>query len=215
MPLELVEEIFIPAGHAVSFRVDRGQIFRLLQVEEKQVADAVFLNAHDYKETFHAGHSAYLNCIEGIGNLKRLAKLYSGPARENVMLTVVDDPVGIHFAYIGNRCSRMIYQLRDKVAAPPHRSCQDNLAEALAPYGLGPDDVPEVFNIWMNVDIDPTTNRFVVKSPTVGPDDYLDLRAEMDVLVAVSSCPSDIAAVNDYRIKPLRARIFRETTAAP
>jgi len=208
MARDLVEDIFIPAGHAVSFRVQRGQIFRLLQVEEKQVADAVFLNAHDYKETFHAGHSTYLNCIEGIGNTKRLAKLYSGPARENVMLTVVDDPVGIHFAYIGNRCSRMIYKLRDKVDAPPHRSCQDNLAEALAPYGLGPDDVPEVFNIWMNVDIDPETLCFVNMPPTVGHDDYLDLRAEMDLLVAVSACPSDIAAVNDFRIKPLRAQIY-------
>ena len=33
-----------------------------------------------------------------------------------------------------------------------HRSCQDNLAEVLAPYGLGEDDVPDVFNAFMNVD---------------------------------------------------------------
>jgi uncharacterized protein YcgI (DUF1989 family) len=31
----------------------------------------------------------------------------------------------------------------------------------------------------------------------------------MDLLVAVSACPSDIAAINDYRTKPLRAQIYR------
>jgi len=207
---QLAQEILIPAGYAKAFQVSVGQVVRLAQVEEKQVADAVFLNADDYRETFHAGNSAYLNSIEGIGSTKRLTKLYSKPPRENVMMTVIDDPVGIHFAYMGNRCSRMIYKLRDNVDAPPHRSCQDNLAEALAPYGLGPDDVPEVFNIWMNVDIDPVTYRFEVKPPTVGPDDYIDLRAEMNLLIAISACPSDLASVNDHRIKPLKALIYNE-----
>ncbi len=210
MASHLLDEIPIAAGHASAFHVARGQVLRLAQVEEKQVADAVFINADDRRETFHAGHSAYLNSIEGIGSTKRLAKLYSGPARENVMATVVDDPVGLHFAYMGNRCSRMIYKLRDNVDAPPHRSCQDNLAEALAPYGFGPDEVPDVFNIWMNVDIDPVTARFVVRPPTVGQGDYIDLRAEMDLIVAISACPSDVASVNDHRLKPLKALLYRE-----
>ena len=31
-----------------------------------------------------------------------------------------------------------------------HRTCQQNLEEALAPFGVEPDLVPDVFNIWMN-----------------------------------------------------------------
>jgi uncharacterized protein len=204
----VANEIFIPAGHARAFIIRRGETFRLLQVEGEQVADAVFFNANDYRETFHAGHTAYLACIEGTGNIKRVKKLYSKPPRENVMLTVTDDPVGVHFAFIGNRCSRLIYRLRDKVQAPPHRSCQDNLAEAIASYGLTPDDVPDVFNIWMNVDLDPH-GCFVVKPPLVKKDDYIEFRAEMDCLAAISACPSDIAPVNNFRIKPLKVEICR------
>ena len=207
---KLVQEILIPAGYARAFEVSIGQVFRLAQVEEKQVADAAFLNADDYRETFHPGYSAFLNGVEGIGSTKRLTKLYSKPPRENVMATVIDDPVGIHWAYLGARCSRITYKLRDQVDAPPRRSCQENLAEVLVPYGLGPDDVPEVFNIWMNVDIDPETVRFLIKPPLVGRDQYIDIRAEMNLLVAASACPSDRAPVNDYRIKPLKALIYEE-----
>jgi uncharacterized protein YcgI (DUF1989 family) len=200
------QDILIPAGEARAFIVRRRQTFRLIQVQGEQVADAIFFNANDYRETYHAAHTVYMACLEGTGNIKRVTHLYSKPPRENVMLTVTADPVGVHFAYIGNRCSRLIYRTRDKVEAPPHRTCQDNLAGAIAPYGLTPDDVPDVFNIWMNVDID-SNGRFVVKPPTVKKDDFIEFRAEMDCLVAVSSCPSDIAPVNNFRIKPLRVEI--------
>ena len=210
-------EIFVPAAQGRAFTVKNGQIFRIAQVEEKQVADVIFLNANDYKETFNAGHTTWLNCIEKTGTVKKVTKLYSKPPRENVMATVVDDPVGINFAYMGTKCSRLIYRLRDKVDAPPHRTCQDNLTEAIAPYGLGPDDVPDVFNIWMNVDIG-EDGRYIIKPPTVGPNDYIDIRAEMDLLVGVSACPQDIAPVNEYRIKPLkviiRSIISRNTRVA-
>ena len=202
-----VQDILIPAREARACVVRCGQRLRLIQVEGEQVADAIFFNANDYREAFHAGHSAYMACLEGTGSIKRLTHLYSKPPRENVMLTVTADPVGIHFAYIGTRCSRLIYRTRDKVDAPPHRTCQDNLAEAIAPYGLTPDDVPDVFNIWMNVDID-KNDRFVVKPPTVKRGDFIELRADMDCLVAVSACPSDRAAVNNFQIKPLRAAIY-------
>jgi hypothetical protein len=207
MERKIVKEIFIPAGEARAFIVNKGQIFRLMQVEEKQVADVIFFNANDYRETFHAGHSIWLNCIEKVGNIKRITKLYSKPPKENLMAVVIDDPVGVHFPYIGTRCSRLIYKLRDNVDAPPHRTCQDNLAEAIAPYGLGPDDVPDVFNVWMNVDID-ENGCFIIKPPVAGPGDYIDIRAEMDLLVAVSACPSDIAPVNDFRIKPLKVILY-------
>lgn len=204
--LDGAQRILIPAGEARAFMVPRGKKFRLIQVEGEQVADAIFFNANDYREVFHAGHTVYMACLEDTGTIRRVTKLYSKPPRENVMLTVTDDRAGLHFASIGTRCSRLIYRTRDRVPAPPHRTCQDNLAEAIAPYGLTPDDVPDVFNIWMNVEID-RHDRFVVKPPLVKKDDYIELRAEMDCLAAISACPSDIAAVNNFRIKPLRVEI--------
>ena len=60
------------------------------------MADIRFLNANDYREQFSAGNSVGLNCSEGIGGNRRLTKVYSRAPWQNVMLTVIDNPVGEH-----------------------------------------------------------------------------------------------------------------------
>ena len=200
------KEIIVPAGHAEAFVVNREQVMRIGQVEGEQVGDVIMFNAHDYREHFDVGESLILNWIENCGDLKHITKFYSQPSRENLMFTVLEDTTKIHFVWNSARCSPKIYAMRDKVNVPPHRSCQTNLAEAIAPYGLSPDDVPDVFNVFMNVDI--VENKFVIRPPVVKKEDYIDLRAEMDSLVAVSACPSDRAITNAGRTKPLKVQIF-------
>ena len=206
MPGKLKQEIIVPAGFAKAFKVNRGEVLRIGQVEGGQVGDVVIFNANDYREHFHASESVVLNSIEGVGNMKYITKFYSQPSRENLMFTVVKDTTKTHFVWNGARCSPKICQMRDKVSVPPHRSCQTNLAEAIAPYGLSPDDVPDVFNVFMNVAVENDT--FVIKPPVVGKNDYIDMRAEMDCLVAVSACPSDRTTTNSGRIKPLLVQIY-------
>ena len=55
---------------------------------------------------------------------------------------IEDGQVGdYHFGNMGGRCSPKLYELRDAITARGHRSCQGNLTEALAPFGLTGDDV--------------------------------------------------------------------------
>jgi uncharacterized protein len=204
----LVKQIIVPAGQAEAFVVKAGQVLRIGQVEGDQVGDVIMFNAHDYKEHFHVSESLILNWIEGCGDLKHITKFYSQPSRENLMFTVLEDTTKVHFVWNSARCSPKIYEMRDKVSVPPHRSCQTNLAESIAPYGLSPDDVPDVFNVFMNVDI--VGNKLRINQPIVKKDDYIDMRAEMDCLVAVSACPSDRAVTNAGKIKPLKAEIFNQ-----
>lgn len=76
-------EIFIPAGHARAFIVRRGETFRLIQVEGEQVADAVFFNANDYRETFHAGHTVIPGLYRRDGQHKTGPKIvFETSARE-------------------------------------------------------------------------------------------------------------------------------------
>lgn len=204
----LVQKIIIPAGYAKAFTVNKGQIMRIGQVEGQQAGDVIMFNAHDYKEHFHVGESMSLNMIENCGSLKYFTKFYSQPSRENLMFTAIKDTTKVHFAWLGSRCSPKIYGIRDKIAVPPHRSCQTNLAEAIASYGLTADDVPDVFNVFMNVEI--VGNTYEIRPPVVQKDDYIDMRAEMDCLVAISSCPSEKAPTNAGRIKPLKAEIYAQ-----
>lgn len=197
----LLADFIIPATYARAFEVKKGQVLNIVQVEGPQMVDAVFLNARDLKEVFHAGWTAALNMINGTGTMKKVAELYSKPPRENVMLTVVEDPVGVHLAWNGGRCSRGFYA---GIGEPNHRNCQDNLAEVLAPYGLGEDDVPDVFNAFMNV-AGIEEGRFETVMPVSKKGDYISLRAEMDILAAVSACPFDLL----YTPRPLQMQILQ------
>lgn len=152
----------------------RGAVLRIHLVEDRQVGDCCFFNARDPREVFHVAQSWALNVMLGTGNAKSFRHFYSKPPRENVMLTVVEDTVRNHWGNMGGRCSKRLYALRDGDAG--HRSCQENLAQAQAPFGLSGDDI--------------------------------DLRAEMDVLAAVSACLADRNATNDGRAKPLGIAVF-------
>ena len=204
--MRIVEEFIIPARHGRAFVVPRGQVFRIFPMEDGQVGDCVFYNARDHKEWFHVGQSWAINGILGTGTAKSFRHFYSKPPRENVMLTVLEDTYPNHWGNMGGRCSAKLYQLRDNIAAG-HRSCQENLAEALAPHGLSGDDVMDVFNVFMNVELR-EDGSFTIKPTRVTKNDYIELRAEMDILAAVSACPADTSPTNGGRCRPLGIRIY-------
>jgi len=202
---QTVSEFVIPAREGRAFEVSKGQVFRINQITGGQVGDCVFYNAHDYREMFHVGQSWAINGILGTGTAKSFSHFYSKPPRENLMMTVVADTVKNHWGNMGGRCSRRLYELRDNLAE--HRSCQENLTEALEPYGLSGDDVFDIFNVFMNVDLH-TDGSFTMCPTEATADDYIDFRAEMDLLVAVSACPADTSPTNNGMSNPLGIKIF-------
>jgi len=205
MQRQVTQEIVIPASHGTALEVKKGEVLRIYLVEDHQVGDCVFFNAHDYREVFHVGQTWAMNVILGTGTAKRFKHFYSKPPRENVMLTVLEDTVGNHWGNCGGRCSTRLYELRENNAN--HRSCQENLTEALQPYGITGDDIVDIFNVFMNVDLHPD-GGFEIKPPTAVKGDHIDLLAEMDVLAGISACPSDNVPTNDFRAKPLGVQVL-------
>jgi len=208
--MELVRELVIPAGKGGSFTVEAGQVARIIALEGEQCLDATFLNARDYRETFHTFFSYSFNCKLGTGNMSYCKTLFSGPPFERAMMSVLEDTVRQHFVVCSGRCSPMIYKLRDNIEG--HPSCQENLAEALKPYGLDAHEVPDVFNMFMNAGIN-DKGLIYINPPTAKKGDYMDLRAEMDILCAISSCPDDTSVCNNHKPKPVGVKIFRNAGA--
>jgi uncharacterized protein YcgI (DUF1989 family) len=48
---------------------------------------------------------------------------------------------------------------------------------------------------------------FTIRVPETKPEDHLDLRAEMNIIAAISACPST-GPVNNYSTKPLGVKVF-------
>lgn len=201
MDRKLVRELIIPKCEARAFEVMKGQVFRVIEIEGKQVGDMTVLNLHDFREQFSSQVTVAANNM----SFKRATRLYSGPPHFNLMLTVVDDKIGVNWVH--GRCTRLYYQ--NLLGQENHRNCQDNIVEALKPYGLAEHDVPfGTFNIFMNVDMDQDGHYSFNSPPPTKKGDYIEFRAEMDVLVAISACPESETVMNDFVTKPLKVEIF-------
>ena len=122
----------------------------------------------------------------------------------NVMFTVLEDTVKNHSGHLSSRCNRKSLDLTGRTSV--RRSCDLNLTEALAPYGLTGDDIMDIFNVFMAAHIY-EDGRSELTTSTAENGDYIDLLAEMDVLAGISACPSP-TVINDYRPKPLGVKIL-------
>jgi uncharacterized protein YcgI (DUF1989 family) len=82
------------------------------------------------------------------------------------------------------------------------RNCHLNIKEAIAEFGLGEEYVHDTFNAFMRTGLDPKTHRFFTEPANARTSDYMDLRVEMDCLVAISACPGFTAPdINDLIIE--------------
>jgi uncharacterized protein YcgI (DUF1989 family) len=57
----------------------------------------------------------------------------------------------------------------------------------------------------MNVDILPS-GELKIGPPLSEPGDFLDLRAEMDLIVGVTACSAEMS--NNYRFKPIEVEVY-------
>ena len=209
MAMRIIEDIVVPARHGRACLVRKGQILRIHLIEGQQVGDCAFINADNPREQFHVGQSWALNVMFGHGNARAPRYFYSKPPWENLMLTVVEDTVKNHFTSCGGRCSLKLLAKRDSLQGPDVRACQENMAEALEPFGITGEDIGDAFNVFMNVEYK-NDGSFTVLVPETKAGDYIDLRAEMNVVAAVSACPNDTGPVNNYQAKPLGVQVYKE-----
>ena len=83
-----------------------------------------------------------------------------------------------------------------------HDNCSDNLRLALAAIGAQAPEVPQPFNIWMNIPVKPDWS--IDWCPPVSrPGDHVSMRAEMDCIAVLSACPQDMIPINGADCNPV------------
>ncbi|MBC8140741.1 MAG: urea carboxylase-associated family protein [Armatimonadetes bacterium] len=87
-----------------------------------------------------------------------------------------------------------------------HPSCYENLWRNLAVFGVEPHEIPTAFNVFMNVQVDGTTGKIAVLPPTSKAGDYIELRAERDLVIGMTACSAEMS--NNYSFKPIDYRII-------
>ena len=196
----LVDEV-IPARAPRSYRLRRGQILRLIDLEGQQAVDALFYAADDTAERYSAQDtlreqgSAYI----GLGT-----PLISNEGR--VMARIVADSSGRHDTLAGC-CSCESNAVRFGEATKYQHACRENFVLELGRHGLGKRDIVPNVNFFMNVPID-TSGDFAVVDGISPPGSHVDLVAEMDLLCVFSNCPQVNNPCNAFNPTPVRVLIW-------
>jgi len=186
----LAQSFVIPARAGKAFDLPAGQIVRVTCVEGPQVADMIVFNADDQAEKFWSGRT---RVIHG-GHLKVGDHLWRVPPRVRPMLTLFADtlehpphPFGARsHDLLYCRCDSRMYEI--VYGRTGARNCNDNLAEAIAEFGIGPEHVHDPFNIFMTTGLNDEGKPFYL-SCDAKKGDYVELFAEIHCLVAISACP--------------------------
>lgn len=183
---------------AASFHAKAGQTIRITSVDGPQVGDLNLWNAHDLSERFFSGktralHGTHVTTGDTLwSNLPYLRPLAT-ITHDSLDWYGIDSFGGAVHDVIGTRCdpyTNALLQNGDQY----HHCCHSNLTRALsdaAQISLREAElhIHDVLNVFMCTGFTRDTGQYFMKASPVRPGDTLELRAEIDLLGALSACP--------------------------
>jgi urea carboxylase-associated protein 2 len=207
-PNRLLYEDELPAGTHTSFVLRRGTVLRLTDLEGGANVSVLMYN-HEEKlerynmpDTLKAQHTAFLTT----GNV-----CYTDMGR--ILVSIIDDSCGWHDTICGVSHAKDVAARYGDHRFQQHRndmyrSGHDSLLVEIGKYGLGKRDLHAPVNFFSKVSV-ADDGALVFASGHSKAGDHVDLRAEMDVLMALSSAPHPLDTAATYAPKRVRLSVYR------
>jgi uncharacterized protein YcgI (DUF1989 family) len=188
----LVHQHVVPIRSGYAWPVRAGQVTRLVAVEGPQVCDLNLWNLDNPRERFWAARTRQ---IQG-AHVTKLDRLWSCLPYLRPMVTLTNDTISTEVTaaggrchdLLGTRCDPYLYKLLDD--RDFQVTCHNNLTRAVAPYHLTELDVHDVLNVFQVTGLDPVHEIYFMEPSPARRGDFLELFAEIDLLCAISTCPS-------------------------
>lgn len=193
----------IASGCGYSRRIRRGEMLRIVDLEGNQAVDTLFYNADDPSERYSAADTivAQQNLYLTTGT-----SLISSEGR--ALLTIVADTCGRHDT-LGGACAAESNQVRYALEKRHMHNCRDSFLLELATRqpDMSKRDLTCNINFFMNVPVT-SEGALCFADGISAPGRYVELRAELDVLVLISNCPQLNNPCNGYNPTPIELMVF-------
>lgn len=187
--MKTTETIQIPARAGRAVTVPAGGLFRVIDVEGRQVADMFAFNANDVRE-----HHSAMHTRAAVDRLfPRAGQSFYTNRRRPILTLERDDSPAVHDMLIAP-CDPERYE--GLGVEGRHASCRENLEIAMRELGHDDICIPASVNLFMNIPVGGDGGLGWEPAPT-RPGDSITFRAELDAIVVVSACPQDIVPIND------------------
>ena len=200
-PKNAVYDEEIRARQPWSKVIQTGQILRIIDLQGNQAVDTLFYNAHDTSERYSAPDTVVRQ-----GNIFITTGTELMSSDGNVMMTVVGDTCGRHDT-VGGACSMESNSVRYGLQKKHLHACVENYLLELSQYEMNKRDLVSNINFYMNVPVSADGTLEIVDGISESGK-YVDLRAEMDVMVLISNCPQINNPCNAYNPTPIRLIVW-------
>lgn len=188
--MELLETHVVRKHDGLAVVLREGQLLRLTQPEGPQVIDFNAFNLDNPWEHLGSSVTRRRETIHPTaGNTLWTRAPWERPMLEVTADTVEHQPSpsgAVTHDMLSGRCCAVSRVERYGIDSP---GCQEILTKAVEPFGLNGNYVHDPFNIFMRTGIDENGRTFWEEPFDVKAGDYIDMRALMPCIVAVSACP--------------------------
>lgn len=162
-----------------------GAVLRIANMAGNQTAEALFFNASDYSDRYSAQDT-----MRQEGNIYLTSGAHLISTRNRVLFTIIADTSGRHDALAGpcaTESSMAQYAFNKRYI----HTCRQNFLRASMEWGRGltKRDIGSSLSLFRSVAVSPNGSVAFVERASE-PGEYVELRAEMDVLAIISNCPN-------------------------
>lgn len=188
-PDAIIHREVIPAGWYWTTRLNCGDALRIVNTAGTSTASLLAWNAADATERLN--HADTIK-VQWAARLQKGRVLLSDMGR--ALLGITEDTSAAHDAVVGGSTAATN---RAKYGDGDFRNTRDNFILAASKLGLDRRDVHPCISFFAPVAID-ADGKFIWSAQRRAEGDFVDLRAEMDLLIALSNCPHPLDPAQSY-----------------
>jgi uncharacterized protein YcgI (DUF1989 family) len=224
-PRTLIQELTIPVRSGRAWEVPARHVCRFTIIEGPQVLDLNLWSRHDPRERFWAArtrqfYGAHMNVGGRLWSTLPFLRPLATVVADTLEYGIDEDGAGCH-DLLGTRCDPYVGELLSGKRYDFH--CHSNLTRAVLPWGLTEFDVHDVLNVFQVTGLMPGDGRYFMKTCPARVGDYFELLADVDLLMAASTCPGGDLSVPlwgpgagaEPNCNPIGVEIFRLADGEP
>jgi urea carboxylase-associated protein 1 len=202
-PEAALHSYIVEAGDPFVLEIAKGQSVRIVDLEGNQAVDTIFYNAHDYSDRYSAQDT-----IREQSNIYLTTGSHLLSTNGNVLMTITADTCGRHDT-LGGACATESNMVRYDLTKRHMHACRNSFLKGLQLWNHGMDkrDITSNINFFMNVPVTPD-GKLTFADGVSDAGKYVELSAEMDVLMVISNCPQLNNPCNGYNPTPIQIVIW-------
>jgi len=185
----VIHREIVPGGWYWTTHLHRGEALRLVNFSGRSCVSLLAWNAYDRSERLN--HADTIK-VQWAANLEKGRIILSDMGR--VLFSIIEDTSGRHDAVVGGSSPESNLT---RFGTGRYRSTRENFISAAAKFGLDSRDVHSCVSFFAPVIVG-SDGQFRWKEGARMPGDFVDLRAEMDLLVALSNSPHPLDPSSTY-----------------